>query len=180
MKNKSAGYMTIVILGLLAIALVLTLSTGCAAGGTGNDASLSDIVEKLYKDVDVPAYETIELTKDTFESYAFISYDDSLSAVAADALVNITPHSLVVINSKDGNGKDLAEEILINADPNKWLCVGSEIVEVGYTDHYVVLVMSYEDIADDIMSNFKNIAKDLDSMDANVLTAGNTRYDESF
>ena len=177
MKNKRER-MTIIILGLLVVALLLG---GCTAASTDTgDMSLSDIVERLYNGVDVPAYETITLTKDMFESYAFTSYDESLSAVAADALVNITPHSLVVIHAGNGNGKELAEEIILNADPNKWLCVGSEIVEVTYTDHYVVLVMSDEITADAIVSNFKNMTKELDDMEANVLTAGNNRHDENF
>ena len=183
MNNNKKGYMTVVILGMLAAVL---LFTGCAGGTTGSEStgkSLTDIVEGLYKGVDVPAYETITLTKDMFESYAFTSYDESLSAVASDALVNITPHSLVVINATGGNGKDIAEQIVLNADPNKWLCVGSEVVKVAYTDHYVVLVMSYQDIADGVVANFKTLAGDLENepeATVTVLTAGNDRYDENF
>ena len=186
MNNNKKGYMTVVILGMLAAVLLFTGCTGGAAGPDSTGKSLDDIVEGLYKGVDVPAYETITLTKDMFESYAFTSYDESMSAVAADALVNITPHSLVVINATGGNGKDIAEKIVQNADPNKWLCVGSEVVKVAYTNHYVVLVMSYQDIADGVVENFKTLAGDLEDepegsqTTVTVLTAGNDRYDENF
>ena len=202
MNNNKKGYMTLVILGMLVGALLFTGCTGTNAGTGGNAGggtggpnstgkSLDDIVEGLYSGVDVPAYETITLTKDMFESYAFTSYDESLSAVAADALVNITPHSLVVIHASGGNGKDVAEKIVQNADPNKWLCVGSEVVNVAYTNHYVVLVMSYQDIADGIVTNFKTMASDLEQTGSSgsqtdaepnvtVLTAGNDRYGENF
>lgn len=159
---------------------IFVLSTGCAKKNTENNAekfSLDEIVEKLYKDVDVPPYETIPLDAETFEYYAFIPYEENLSAVASDALVNITPHSVVVIHASNGNGADLAQQVIKNADPNKWLCVGSEAVRVAYTNHYVVLIMSYEDIADAIADNFKKMANELDDMASNVLSAGNERYD---
>lgn len=98
--------------------------------------------------------------------------------VAADALVNIAPHSVVVIRAENGNGASLAKKVVENADPNKWLCGGSEIVNVAYTDHYVLLIMSENAIADDIAENFKNMAKDLDGMEMTLLTANNSRYDQ--
>lgn len=142
------------------------------------DLTLEDLVEKLYDNVDVPPYETVRLDSSNFEFFAFVPYDDSLSAVAADALVNITPHSVVVIRAENGNGASLVKKVVENADPNKWLCVGSEIVNVAYTDHYVLLIMSEKAIADDIAENFKNMAKDLDGMEMTLLTANNSRYDQ--
>lgn len=85
-------------------------------------------MEKLYDNVDVPPYETVRLDSSNFEFFAFVPYDDSLSAVAADALVNITPHSVVVIRAENGNGASLVKKVVENADPNKWLCVGSLLV----------------------------------------------------
>ncbi|MCQ2551920.1 MAG: hypothetical protein MJ148_01025 [Clostridia bacterium] len=172
-KNIKAA----VILIVLAIVFV---AAGCSIKDANGDdpfeTDLDDIVGLLYKGVDVPAYEIIDLNKDTFKSYAFIDYDTSYKAVAADALVNITPHSLVVIKV-DGNAKDLAEDVIVNADPNKWLCVGSEKVSVAYTDNYIVLVMSDEATVDAIIKNFQDIAQALDDMDANILSTGNERFE---
>lgn len=143
---------------------------------TGN-LMLEEIVDDLYQGVDVPPYETLSLDKKNFEHYTFIPYNDKLSAVAADALVNITPHSMVVIHAENGDGAELAEDILEKADPNKWLCVGSETVKIAYTDHYVVLIMSELDTASAIVSNFKDMAYDLDHMDIKTISVNNPRYD---
>ncbi len=164
----------------LAILLIIVLA-GCAKNDAENNAAgpaLEDIVQKIYANVDVPPYETIRLDQSNFEYFAFVPYDDTLSAVAADALVNITPHSVVVIRAERGNGADLAEKVFENADPNKWLCVGSETVYVAYTDHYVLLIMSEKVTADAIAENFKGMANDLDNMDMTLLTASSSRYEQ--
>lgn len=142
------------------------------------DMTPEDIVEKLYNDVDVPPYETVRLDKSTFEYFAFAPYDESLTAVAADALVNITPHSLVVIRAANGNGAEIAETIAQKADMNKWLCVGAEAGNVAYTDHYVVLIMSERAIVDAVTENFKAMADGLDGMEISLLTLTNSRYEQ--
>ena len=162
------------------VILIIAVLSGCAKPEIGNDPAgltLEDVVEKLYDNVEVPPYEIVRLDSSNFESFAFVPYDDDLTAVAADALVNITPHSVVVIHVENGSGASLAKKIVENADPNKWLCVGSEVVNVAYTDHYVLLIMSDKAIADGITANFKDLAKELDGMEMTLLTANNSRYD---
>lgn len=160
--------------------LLIVFLTGCAtpaAEARPDTVTPEEIVELLCTDADVPPYETVRLDASNFEYYAFVPYDESLQAVAADALVNITPHSLVVIRAENGNASEIAANILKNADPNKWLCVGAETVNVAYTEHYVVLIMSYQDTADAITENFKTIAPDLDTGELVLLTASNPRYE---
>ena len=171
MKNKIFITMT---------ALLVTLAlTACASdsGGSQQAADLSAVIEKLYQNIEVPPNETIVLDKDNFEYFAFIPYGDGLTGAAADALVNITPHSLVVIHTDGGNGAELAEQVSENADPNKWLCVRADSLRVAYTDHYVVLVMSFTDTADAIIGNFRTIAKDIDSGEMTLLTAVDYSYE---
>lgn len=172
---------TMLIPALLGVVMTAVLFMGCAKDN-GSDGSLSrpleSIVEALYDQVDVPPYETVKLDETNFEFYAFVPYDDSLSAAAADALVNITPHSMVVIHAAQGNGAELAKQVVSNADPNKWLCVGSEAVRVAYTDHYVVLIMSDRVTANAIVDNFEALAEDLDGMEMGLLTATNSRYEQ--
>ena len=122
-------------------------------------------------------YEVVPLDETTFEFATFIPYADGLSAVQADALVNITPHSLVVIKVDNGSAADLANDVFKNANPNKWLCVGSDIVKVANSDHYVVLVMSFEDIADAVVKNFETVAANLNDGGVTVQSRENTiRY----
>ena len=155
------------IIAAIGAALIIVSLAACAKekedneSGSGGQAP-EDIVAELYSGVDVPPYETIPLDESNFEFYAFIPYNEGLSAAAADALVNITPHSLVVIHTDKGNGAELAEQVAANADPNKWLCVRADALRVASTNHYVVLVMSYQDTADAIIENFRNIAMELD------------------
>ena len=176
-------YLAIVITtAVLVMVLAACSPNGGGTGGTGtgdsDEMSLDEIVEALYKDVDVPAYEIIPLDKTNFEGFAFTPYSEDYKAVAADALVNITAHSVVVIKTDKSNGLDLATEIASKADPNKWLCVGSEVVDVAYTDNYVVLIMSYQDIADEILDNFKTLAPKLDGMEMQFFSENNSRFEE--
>lgn len=163
---------------VMILTMILSSCKGASAAGSAENVPLETIVQELCHDVDVPPYETIRLDQSNFEAYAFIPYDETLSAAAADAMVNITPHSMVVIHTPDGNGAELAEKIFRSADPNKWLCVGSETVITAYTDHYVVLIMSYDDVAGAIADNFRSLAKKLDGMEMTLLSAANSRYEQ--
>ena len=190
-RNRIANvYLAIVITTAMLVMVLAACSPNGGGGGTGgtgtggsgsegsDEMALDEIVEALYKDVDVPAYEIIPLDKTNFEGFAFTPYSEDYKAVAADALVNITAHSVVVIKTDKSNGLDLATEIASKADPNKWLCVGSEVVDVAYTDNYVVLIMSYKDIADEILDNFKTLAPKLDGMEMQYFSESNSMFEE--
>ena len=176
-ERKENRIMNTYLAAMLLVAVLGMVLTACGAAESSS-MSLNKIVDALYKDVDVPAHEIITLDKTSFESYAFTAYDEAYHAVAADALVNITAHSVVVIHTDKSDGAELAASIVKNADPNKWLCVGAEVVDVAYTDNYVVLIMSYKDIADEIVANFKKLAPDLDGMEMNLLSSDNPRFEE--
>lgn len=187
--KKGVHLKTKTILTLFLVFLLCLLFTGCgkssgnnSQNNTGSDGlknlTLSEIVEKLYANVDVPPYETVSLDETNFEYFAFVPYADGLSAVAADALVNITPHSMVVIYDKNGNGSEIAQKVAENADLNKWLCVGSETGNVLYTGHYVVLIMSDKETVDAITENFKTMSNDLDGISPGLLSLTNSRYEQ--
>ncbi|MDO5442007.1 MAG: hypothetical protein Q4F55_05595 [Bacillota bacterium] len=162
---------------LIIAAITLMLIAGCSkmdSEDSGEDDTLLiDLANNLCDGVDVPEYEAIALDKSNFEYFAFIPYEQGIEAVAADALVNIEAHSLVVIRTESDNASSLAQTVFEKANPNKWLCVGAEKVNVAYTNHYIVLVMSREDIADDIISNFKTQSHKLYDGEVNVLSAVN-------
>lgn len=170
MKTKRI-YLIIAVLAVIVLSVCLG---GCAMNDdeSAEKKPLEAVVEDLYSGIGVPAYDTLKLDKSTFEFFTFIPYEEGLSAVAADALVNITPHSMVVIYAPAGNGAELAHHVEENADPNKWLCVKADAVRVAYTDHYVVLVMSDEVIANGIIENFKALSLELDGMEMNLLAPG--------
>ena len=187
MKIRKIKYIITVISIIAAVVCLAGCSKDSGAGDAvdqtpGNNATEAvapeAVLEKLYTDIDVPPYEVIKLNESNFEAFAFIPYDDSLTAASGDALVNVTPHSVVVIHAKKGNGAELAGQIVEKADPNKWLCVGAEAVRVTYTDHYVVLIMSDKATADAVAENFKAAANELDGMEPGLLTATNSRYEQ--
>lgn len=168
---------TRLVLSTTLVILLAVLLASCSDDDPGAGLPLEDIVEQLYEDVDVPPYEIVQLDESNFEYFSFIPYKDTLSGVAADALVNVTPHSMVLVRTEKGNGAALAEKLIVDANPNKWLCVGSETVNVAYTDHYIVLVMSDTETANAIVENFRSLSQELDGMDMKLFTTGNSRYD---
>ncbi len=165
--------------GVLALVLTVLCLAGCAQTGTADPPPLSpeSIAEQLYTGVEVPPYEIVKLDETSFERYSFIPYEDGITAASADALVSITPHSMVVMYLPDGSGAEKARQVCMNADPNKWLCVGSETVIVTYTDHYVVLIMSDRSTASAITDNFREMAAELDGMEPDLMTKDNSRYE---
>lgn len=167
------------VVGLILIACItLGIIAGCTKfkDETDEDSEieLEDLVGEIYEGIEVPQYETIQLNEENFEYFAFIPYEQDIKAVAADALVNIEAHSLVLIYTEKDNALDLATKIFENANPNKWLCVGAEQVNVAYSNHYVMLVMSSEDLAESITNNFELVVNKLYDGNVTVLSADNT------
>ena len=149
--------------------LALCLLAGCGGNSSGVP-TLPDMVEQLCEGADVPTYETIELNESNFKSYAFVPYEEGITACAADAVVNINAHSLVLIHTENGNTGELANSILTSADPRKWVCVNADKVTVAYTDHYIMLLMSYDTTTEDILANFNALVPTLNDGTATVLT----------
>lgn len=175
---------------LLPILLLLVLLTGCFNEGPDvtipsetpapsdtnvpSDLTMAQIIDLICQDVEVPAYEAAELTDENFEYSAFIPYEEGLTGYKADALINATAHSLVLIHSENGNTADLAQKILDNANPFKWICVSAEVTQTAYTEHYVILVMSSAEIVEGLIDNFQSAVNDgdvtiLDSVSVDLL-----------
>lgn len=166
------------------ILFVLVLLAGCSGKGPGSitasDATMPEIIDLLCKGVEVPAYEATELTDENFEYFAFIPYTDALTGYQADALVNATPHSLVLIYSENGDTADIAQKMLANADARKWICVSADVIHTAYTKHYVILVMSSAEIAEGIIANFETAVNDGEATTLDAVVPDASAYsDES-
>lgn len=146
------------------ILLILVLLAGCSGkvsdGTTSSDATMPEIIDLLYKGVEVPAYEAIELTEENFEYFAFIPYTNELTGYQADALINSIPHSLVLIRSENGDTADIAQKMLSSADARKWICVSADLKQTAYTEHYVILIMSTAEIVEGVIANFETAVND--------------------
>ena len=118
---------------LLAVLLVFGLAA-CAGSPAepnakpGDTMTLQDILTSITKDVaDLPDTETTALTKDNFEYFAFTAMPDGVEAIAADALINAVPHSVVLMRAQDAEtAKKLAADVEANLNPAKWVCVEAE------------------------------------------------------
>lgn len=149
---------------LIPLILVLVVLTGCSGkgsdGAASSNATMPEIIDLLCKGVDVPAYEATELTEENFEYFTFIPHTDDLSGYQADALINATPHSLVLVRSENGDTADIAQKMLDNADARKWICVAADVKQAAYTEHYVLLVMSSEEVVGGVIANFETAVND--------------------
>ena len=145
--------------------LALFMLASCSGAGSNVDTPtempMPEIIDQLCEGVkDVPPYEATQLTEDDFTYFAGIPYADGLNGYQADALISSIPHSLVLLHSDNGDTAELAQEMLENADPIKWICVAAEVKQTAYTEHYVILVMSSKEITEGIMANFENAVND--------------------
>lgn len=166
----------VIVIGIMVLMFAFAACTAASSDDESTGNNIPDIIATICKDVDLPAYEVVKLDKATFESFAFAPYQDVYTAYQADALVNISAHSLVVIHSDDGGTKDLAETIQSNAALNKWLCVFAESGKVLYTDHYVVLMMSTTDAVDQMAQNFQGMTGALDDGTITVLELSDNNF----
>lgn len=162
------------------ILLVLVLIAGCSGkvpeGITPSNATMPEIIDLLCKGVEVPAYEATALTEENFEYYAFIPYTDGLTGFQADALVNATPHSLVLVRSENGDTADIAQKMLDNADARKWICVSADVTQTAYTEHYVVLVMSSAEVVEGVIANFETAVNDKEAVTLDAVAPDASDY----
>lgn len=128
----------------------------------GEDAqvNLSEAVEGLSDGVDVPSYEIYELDETLFETYAFVPWVDGIEAVTSEGMISTNAHSVVLIRTNGADTEKMAKDIAENANMRKWICVGAEAGKVLYTDEYIVLIMTYEDLIDGITENFYKLVGD--------------------
>lgn len=73
-------------------------------------------------------------------------------------MINAIAHSVGVVKLKDGaDVEKVKREIKEKANPRKWVCVEAESVIVESRGNTIILIMSFEDIADKIATNFRNL-----------------------
>ena len=160
--NRKGEYNMKKYAAILAAALLLLALAACGAKAPaaeekpGDTMSLEEIFTSIQKDVaDLPDTANIELTDENFSSYLFIEPIDGAQALASDALINIVPHSAVLLRVPDGTDAEaVAEQIRENANPNKWICVGADKTVVSSHGQTILLVMSSADTATALSANF--------------------------
>lgn len=145
---------------LVSLFCVLALALSLGACGRKDDPlasmSLEDILTASLKNVpNLPESEPARLTSENFEFFSFVPYKEGYEGIQADALVGAIPHSVVLVRVPEDEGKMVAENMLQNADPRKWICVEAEKTVVDYHGGTILMVLSSGEIANAILTNFK-------------------------
>ena len=85
----------------------------------------------------------MELTEENFEYSAFVPYKSSYLAVESMPMMGSQPHSVVIVKTdSEEDAAILADEMLANANPRKWICVQARSVKSAAKGNYAILVMT--------------------------------------
>ncbi|MDO4378338.1 MAG: hypothetical protein Q4C64_04200 [Erysipelotrichia bacterium] len=143
---------------ILIVLLTVFMLFGCTSKPSDDqDIDLKATLNELMDGADAPDCDTMELDKDSFAGIAYIPYEEGYKAVVSEAMINAVAHCAVIVQvPSTSDTSKLAQEMLDNANPRKWICVEAEKTVVCYTDNLIVLVMSFTDVADKVVSNFQN------------------------
>ncbi len=148
----------IITLTLLVITSLVILS-GCQKE-ENIELSMNEVVDKLYVGLEdnMPMVGSTEITKDNMKSYIGIDNLDIKEGVASEALIGSIAHSVVVLRVNDKVDVEKAKnDIKENANPRKWVCVEAEKVIVKSKGDVIILIMSNNELAPKIESNFDNL-----------------------
>ena len=148
---------------LIVMTCVFLILTGCGVKHVNGE--LEDIMVKLYSDIseeELPMMlQNTELTEENIENYIGTKDIKWSEAIVSESMVGSIAHSVVLIRmNEDASEKDIeeAKEIIKeNANPNKWICVTADKVEVISNGDLILLVMSDEEKVTTISENFSKI-----------------------
>lgn len=109
---------------------------------------LGDTMEIDLADVDVAKY------------YIGVDPTDKVErAVFTEPMIGSIPFSLCLVKAAEGADVDaLKNEILEGVDYRKWICVAAEKVLVTNCGDTILMIMSTEEIVDDVYNAFNTVA----------------------
>ena len=145
------------------ITCIVLILTGC--GIKHVDGQLEDLMTELYNGIseeELPMMlQNTELTEENIENYIGTKDIKWSEAIVSESMVGSIAHSVVLIRmSENASEKDIEEakeKKKKKANPNKWICVTAEKVEVISNGDLILLVMSDESKATTISENFSKI-----------------------
>lgn len=148
---------------LILLPILFIMITGC--GVEHIEGNLVDIMDGLYEGIaeeELPMMlQNTELTEENIENYIGTKDINWSEAIVSESMVGSIAHSVVLIRmSENVNEKDIEEAKQIieeNANPNKWICVTAEKVEVLSKGDLILLVMSDKSKTEIISKNFNEI-----------------------
>ncbi|MCL2188130.1 MAG: hypothetical protein FWC16_09900 [Defluviitaleaceae bacterium] len=125
------------------------------------DATLVSLVSQLHDNFDaafIPMRFDVELTAQNFERYLMIEYIEGITGVISEAVINVHPHVVVLMEVSEGmDASAIAAQIEAAADPSRWICVTAEAFEVVAYGNYIVFVMSWADVVTGVVGNIPTV-----------------------
>lgn len=96
------------------------------------------------------------LTADNSEYNVGVALDAYKEGICAEAAMSAQAHSVCLLKANSADeAAQLAKDVAAGANPRKWVCVEAERTIVAYSGDTVLLVMSYNDLAQTVLDNFK-------------------------
>lgn len=96
------------------------------------------------------------LTADNSEYNVGVALDAYKEGICAEAAMSAQAHSVCLLKANSADeAAQLAKDVAAGANPRKWVCVEAERTIVAYSGDTVLLAMSYNDLAQTILDNFK-------------------------
>lgn len=159
-------------LGMIGCVILLLVSSGCGnskgSGVQGPEGTLPEIIDQIYEHKD-PGFqvETTEIAisdADMLKRYTGLDSADSVSeAAVSEALINAQAYSLVLVRVTDaGAAEEVALAMKEGIDPNKWICVRADDLQVVACGDVVMLIMmasTYSDVvtSQEIVDAFREV-----------------------
>lgn len=121
------------------------------------DAELAALVDSIYEvypvEIMMPQTRAIDLAEESWLKYnAGLTLDEGAlvdAGVLSESLTGSQAYSLVLLRLKDAaDAPAIAEAMLENIDPAKWVCVGADVQRVVAFDDKVLYVMANRELAD--------------------------------
>ena len=121
------------------------------------DAELAALVDSIYEvypvEIMMPQTRAIDLAEESWLKYnAGLTLDQGAlvdAGVLSESLTGSQAYSLVLLRLKDAaDAPAIAEAMLENIDPAKWVCVVADVQRVVAFDDKVLYVMANRELAD--------------------------------
>lgn len=125
--------------------------------------SLSEIMDSLYKNADLPQdfrdslanYSTGEIPAESAEyliGTTDVAYEESYFSVP---MMNVVPYQCILLRLPEDADMDTAKQTLSDhADPRKWICVEAESVVVENVGDVVLFIMGESQITNAMREAF--------------------------
>lgn len=155
---------------ILALVMALSLFAGCSGSAeptvTAPEGTTEELINKIYENVTVEL-PLMTIPVDFTDEYAVSAYTglsgtESLAeASVSESMIGAQAYSLVLVRLKDAEQSEtIAQSMLDNIDPRKWICVEAtekQAVVCGDLVMFVMLDPQYGVTTDQIVEAFTQV-----------------------